>query len=182
MAGTVLRQTAMSEPNQPIASRPYMPGYGTKPADEGTGLLPWSWAEQQLAAARNFWVASISPGGQPHLSPVWAVWDGESLLFSCAVQSRKARNLSERPRCTISVEDAYNPVVIEGDAILVEDMDARRALLVAMNRTYESHIEEYFLAPDRNAVFAIRPKRAFGLKHDDFEGSPTRWTFPAAQE
>jgi len=28
---------------EPIASRPYMPGYGTLDAHQGTGLLPWSW-------------------------------------------------------------------------------------------------------------------------------------------
>src|SRR6266566_1724939 len=32
--------------NEPIGSRPYMPGYGTLPDDEGGGLLPWSWAEE----------------------------------------------------------------------------------------------------------------------------------------
>jgi hypothetical protein len=38
----------------PKASRPHMPGYGLLGASEGTGLLPWSWAEQQLTASRNY--------------------------------------------------------------------------------------------------------------------------------
>ena len=33
---------------EPHASRPYMPGYGLLGPDEGTGLLPWSWAEERL--------------------------------------------------------------------------------------------------------------------------------------
>jgi len=154
-----------------------MPGYGTKPPHEGSGLLPWSWAEEQLSAAKNYWVATNGAGSQPHLSPVWAVWDGERLLFSCAVNSRKARNLRADPRCTISTEGAMNPVIVEGAAILVSGMAARRVLLDGMNKKYETEIPEDFLAPDKNCVFAVSPARAYGLKHDDFEGSPTRWTF-----
>jgi hypothetical protein len=30
---------------EPVASRPYMPGYGIAAATEGKGLLPWAWAE-----------------------------------------------------------------------------------------------------------------------------------------
>ena len=36
-----------------------------------------------------------------------------------------------------------------------------------------------FLDPDVNLTVAVRPERAFGLLHDDFTGSPTRWTFGA---
>ncbi len=30
----------------PRATRPYMPGYGLRHADEGTGLLPWAFGLQ----------------------------------------------------------------------------------------------------------------------------------------
>jgi len=35
-----------------------------------------------------------------------------------------------------------------------------------------------FLDPTVNGSYAVRPVRAFALTHDDFIGSPTRWTFP----
>src|SRR5262249_17191311 len=60
--------------NEPIASRPHMPGYGTLPAGEGGGLLPWSWAEERLARSHDYWLATVTPDGAPHLMPVWAVW------------------------------------------------------------------------------------------------------------
>ncbi len=51
----------------PRVSRPFMPGYGIAAADEGSGLLPWSWAAQRLTSAQNYWVASIRPdSGAPH--------------------------------------------------------------------------------------------------------------------
>jgi len=37
----------------PRASRPYMPDYGFRGPDEGSGLLPWSWAEERLTESRN---------------------------------------------------------------------------------------------------------------------------------
>src|SRR5579872_122099 len=162
---------------QPVASRPYMPGYGTKPPDEGTGLLPWSWAEEQLNAANNYWVASNGADGQPHVSPVWGVWDGKDLVFSCATTSRKARNLAADSRCTVAAEDAYHPVVIEGTATLITDMERRLRVLSQMNAKYDAEIPDEFFAMDANAVFALRPRKVFGLDHDDFDGSPTRWVF-----
>ena len=35
-----------------------MPGYGTLPATEGGGLLPWSWAEERLIRSHDFWLAN----------------------------------------------------------------------------------------------------------------------------
>lgn len=56
--------------DQPIASRPHMPGYGIAASDGGSGLLPWSWAVEQLAGSRNYWVSSVGVEGQPHAMPV----------------------------------------------------------------------------------------------------------------
>jgi hypothetical protein len=70
-----------------------MPGYGIKPAADGTGLLPWSWAEERLISSRDFWLASTSPDGEPHLMPVWAVWLAGALWFSSSNDSRKARQV-----------------------------------------------------------------------------------------
>ncbi len=46
---------------EPVASRPFMPGYGILPADAGSGLLPWAWAVERLERSHNYWVAT---GGQ----------------------------------------------------------------------------------------------------------------------
>lgn len=51
-----------------------MPGYGTLPEGEGDGLLPWSWAEERLVRSHDFWLATVTPDGAPHLMPAWAVW------------------------------------------------------------------------------------------------------------
>lgn len=76
---------------EPQASRPHMPGYGIVGPNEGSGLLPWSWAERKLAESRNFWVVTLWPDGRPHAMPVWGVWDTdeEVFWFTSSARSRK---------------------------------------------------------------------------------------------
>src|SRR5919206_855142 len=104
----------------PKASRPYMPGYGILDAAKGTGLLPWEWAVERLERSHDYWVATSGADGTPRLMPVWGVWLEDALWFSSSRASRKARHLAGRPRCAVSTDNAYEPVVIEGDANLME--------------------------------------------------------------
>lgn len=87
----------MEAPKQPRASRPHMPGYGILAADQGSGLLPWSWASERLAEAHNYFVATTRPDGRPHVMPVWGLWLDDTFYFSTGRESRKARNLEGNP-------------------------------------------------------------------------------------
>jgi len=71
---TRVGDTSLAVMREPTRSRPYMPGYGIHPPDEGSGLLPWSWAEQRLHSSHTFWVVTLWPDGRPHAMPVWGVW------------------------------------------------------------------------------------------------------------
>ena len=167
----------MAVPAHPRADRPYMPGYGLLPADQGTGLLSWADAERRLTASHDYWVASVYPDGRPHVTPVWGVWRGGSVWFSCSLGSRKARNLRADPRCTVTTDDAIDPVVVEGAAERTTADEDLAAFATAVNEKYDEHMTVEFLDPAVNAVFVVRPHRAFALNHDDFTGSPTRWRF-----
>ena len=62
--------------SEPVADRPDMPeGY------LGAAPLPWSWAEEQLTDARNYWITTIGPTGRPHVRPVWGVWLDDTVQF-----------------------------------------------------------------------------------------------------
>jgi PPOX class probable F420-dependent enzyme len=162
----------------PAADRPHMPGYGVLPAGKGSGLIPWAEAERRLIAAHDFWCATVTPGGAPHVMPVWGVWLEDQVWFSSSLRSRKARNLAADPRCTLTTDDAQNPVVVEGTARQVVDRPALERFVAAMNDKYDGGMTLEFLDPTVNGSYAVRPVRAFALTHDDFIGSPTRWTFP----
>ena len=154
-----------------------MPGYGIQGPDEGSGLLPWEWAETRLQRSRNYWVSSLWPDGRPHAMPVWGVWDGEAFWFSSGGRSRKARNLAADPRCAVTTEQAEEPVVLEGTAAIVRELPAIERFLELMNAKYASGMTLEFLDPDVNASIRVTPQWAFGIAHDDFTGSPTRWAF-----
>ncbi|GHF17947.1 hypothetical protein GCM10017786_59590 [Amycolatopsis deserti] len=163
----------------PRATRPHMPGYGTLPADQGTGLLPWSWAEKRLRDSHDYWLATVWPDGRPHLMPVWGVWHDEALWFSSSRSARKVRNLEVNPAVTVSTDDALNPVVLEGVAKVVRDTVSVRAFLQALNGKYRTDYGTDFLDPAVNATVRVRPRWVFGLDGRDFGGSPTRWDFTA---
>jgi hypothetical protein len=163
----------------PVSDRPAMPGYGVLPADQGSGLLPWSEAERRLTVSHDYWCATIGRGGRPHVMPVWGVWLDGRLWFSSGLRSRKARNLAADPRCTMTTDDAQNPVVLEGVAARVTDRDGIARFLDAMNARYDAGMTAEFLDPAVNGTYAVRPERAFAITHEDFTGSPTRWSFPA---
>jgi nitroimidazol reductase NimA-like FMN-containing flavoprotein (pyridoxamine 5'-phosphate oxidase superfamily) len=139
--------------------------------------MPWSWAEERLAASRNYWVVSVWPDGRPHAMPVWGLWHDESFWFSSSRGSRKSRNLSADPRCVVATEDAMEPVIIEGIAQLVTESGALEALLALENAKYETNYGIELLDPEVNSAFRVRPTWGFGLSEEDFTGSPTRWSF-----
>jgi nitroimidazol reductase NimA-like FMN-containing flavoprotein (pyridoxamine 5'-phosphate oxidase superfamily) len=164
--------------SEPIASRPYMPGYGTLPAEEGRGLLPWSWAQQRLASSHDYWLATVTPHGAPHLMPVWGVWSAGRLWFSSANGSRKARNLSAESRCTVSTDNPLEPVVAHGRAQRVTGHAELAAMLAAENAKYGTAYGMDMVDPASNSVFALLPEWVFALDSSDFTGSPTRFVFP----
>ncbi len=163
--------------NVPVAARPYMPGYGTLSAGEGPGLLPWSWAQERLARSHDYWLATVTPDGTPHLMPVWAVWHAGRLWFSSSNGSRKARNLGREPRCTVSTDNPLEPVVVQGQVERVTDRDALMAMLRAENAKYGTAYGPDLVDPASSSVFALRPEWVFALDSSDFTGSPTRFVF-----
>jgi PPOX class probable F420-dependent enzyme len=157
----------------PQASRPDMPEYGLLPAEQGRGLLPWSWAEERLGKSRNYWVATTRPDGRPHLTAIWGVWWRDALWFSTAPHARKALNLAHNPSCAVSVEDGGEAVTIEGQAQLVSDAQ----VIEELAQVYQEKYAEGF--PGESKVFRVRPQVAFGFiaTGEGFEGSATRWKF-----
>ncbi len=74
---TKAAKAAVSIPG-PRADRPVAKGYGLK--DPKDGLLPWSWAEEQLAKSRTYWISTARSGGRPHTMPVWGGVGGRRIL------------------------------------------------------------------------------------------------------
>jgi len=173
-----------------------MPGYGLPEGNKN--LLPWSWAEQRLKKSHNYWITTVKPGCSPHkgsphkgspydgsprdISPhtmvVWGLWQDGLFLFSTGSQSRKARNLAQNQNCVVCTEHAHEAVIIEGTAEIA-DVAARRKFLPRYERKYDFDMSK--MKPDilsmKEPVFAVCPRRAFGLWEKEFIGKSTRWKF-----
>ena len=63
---------------------------------------------------------------------------GGLFWFSSAAGSRKVRNLMADARCSVAIDDALDPVIVEGVAEIRADADDRRRYLDAMNAKYRS--------------------------------------------
>src|ERR1700730_7979687 len=146
---------------EPTASRPYMPGYGIVGPDEGTGLLPWSWAVERLTASHDYWLATVRPDRRPHVMPVWGVWQEGSIWFSSSGASRKTHNLAVNPRAAITTDNPAQPVVVEGRVERRADEEAIASFTDWVNAKYGTDYSVDFFAD--NACFQLRPAWAFGL-------------------
>src|SRR5437762_3294087 len=94
-------------------------------------LLPWSWAETRLTAARSYWIASTRPDGRPHARPVWGVWQDGAFYFSTG--SLAAGNLARDPHLTVHLDSGAEVVIIEGTATERDERDLTSRLAVAYN-------------------------------------------------
>jgi hypothetical protein len=158
---------------EPVADRPEMQeGY------LGAAPLPWSWAEEQLADARSYWVTTIGPSGRPRVRPVWGVWLDGAVQFSTS--GRHAANIARDPRVTVNLEDGDECLILEGAAQVVRDEPVRRAFAAAYDEKYDWEMTLDFV----DVVYVVRPQRAFGwFVHDIaneqtlFQATATRWRF-----
>ncbi|MGX7823903.1 PPOX class F420-dependent oxidoreductase [Actinokineospora sp. 24-640] len=94
-----------------------------------------------LAAERTMTVATLGPGGRPHLVPLWYVPDGAILSTWTYGASQKIANLRRDPRATVLVEagESYEElrgVSLECDVAVVEDADKVVRIGMAITQRY----------------------------------------------
>ena len=156
---------------EPKLSRPHFPGYGITDAEEG--MLPWSWAEERLAASRNYWISTTRPDGRPHAMPVWGVWHDGSLCFGTGERSQKARNLRANPHVVAHVESGDEAVILEGvvEEVLAEDV------VEPVSQEYERKYGWRVAVGDTSPLYVVRARRAFAWREQDYPQSATRFDF-----
>jgi nitroimidazol reductase NimA-like FMN-containing flavoprotein (pyridoxamine 5'-phosphate oxidase superfamily) len=162
----------VSEPGDPLPEPLQAPlGYGFP--TNTLQLLPWSFAEERLQAARNYWLATVRPSGSPHVTPLWGVWVDRCLYVDGLPAARWARNIARNPAASVNLEDGAIVVIVEG---LVEDVipdaETSRRILAAWDAKYGRLHPE----PMTRGMFRLRPTTARGWSVDTL-GDGTRWRF-----
>lgn len=168
------------ELNEPEASRPWMPeGYIS--AKTGEGMLTWEHVTEVLKGALNYWIATTSADGRPHVRPVWGAWIDGVLYFDGSPETGWGRNIARDPRISVQVEVGEDAVIVEGvvvDIAQASDSLADR-LAEEFGRKYSTRYR-YTPEPDawrERGLFSMRPRKVFAWAVDSFSTSPTRWLF-----
>jgi hypothetical protein len=142
--------------------------------------LPWSWAQERLAAALLYWVTTASASGFPHSRPVWGVWHHDSFWF--ASQNRCIQHLAENPQASINLTQGEDVVVVEGTVEQVTD-DAGINVLVdgyAAKYAWDTHpADGKIMRPEGTTapVYRVTPVNVYGWPLAGWE-NVTRWKFP----
>jgi len=59
-------------------------------------------------------VASVDAGGDPHVTPLWFVWDGAHLWLNSIVRSQRHANLLRHPRVAVVVDAGVEYTELHG--------------------------------------------------------------------
>ncbi len=158
----------------PVASRPRMPKEYGLPKDT-KGLLPWSHVSERMAKAMHYWICTVTPGGQPHATPVDGLWLDDVLYFGGSPQTRWHRNLAANPTMSVHLEDPKEVVILRGAAH--ELTSPERALTMTLSKASK---DKYGFAPKpeeyaAGGVYVFRPRVVLAWKK--FPKDATRWQF-----
>lgn len=153
---------------------------------EGVPAVPWARASEQLLKAGVYWVSTVRPGGQPHVTTIAGIWMDDAFYFATGPDERKTRNLAANPQCAITTgrpefREGLD-IVLEGSAVPVTDETVLRRLAQHFAEKYNDFFG--FTVRDgsfRNEaggevlIFQVAPRRAYGFGKGEF--SQTRWQF-----
>ena len=77
-------------------------------------------AERRLGHDVDLWVATASPGGNPHLVPLSFDWDGEALLVATPSGSPTGRNLVATGAARLALGHTRDVYMIDGEVEVIE--------------------------------------------------------------
>ncbi len=124
--------------------------------------------DQFLQSARTCRVATIGPGGTPHVSPLWFVWDGSTLWLNSIVKSQRWVDIERDPRVGIAVDEGdeffeLHGLEITGVATVVGDVPRTAAPDDAVAEAERLFGDKYaggdFHPDGRHAWLRVDPKK-----------------------
>jgi general stress protein 26 len=142
------------------------------PQDEAE-LLAWSHAERQLEQARNYWLATTSLDGAPHVTPLWGVWLDGALYLDGHPQTRWARNIADNPAVCVHLESGADVVILDG---IVEDITTDEALGQRIIAAWMAKYGKLHPDPSGSGMFRMRPRVGRGWSTESLKDG-ARWRF-----
>ncbi|TDC75855.1 pyridoxamine 5'-phosphate oxidase family protein [Streptomyces hainanensis] len=171
---------------EPTSPEPTSTEIDARYSAPGSAPTPWAEALRGLAAAEVYWLSTVRPDGQPHVTPLLSVWLDGALHFTSGAGERKVRNLAANPKCVLTTGDSALDrgldLVVEGSARQVGDEAGLRRIADAFVAKYgeEWRYEVHDGAfrnrlAQRALVYRVPPSVAFGFRKGEY--AQTRWLF-----
>jgi PPOX class probable F420-dependent enzyme len=117
-------------------------------------------SHRDLLDAQVATLATIGSDGRPHLSEMWFLADGDTVMLSLNTARQKMKNLRANPAATLLILDLANPyryLEIRGDAEVTPDDDYEFA--DRLGAKYQSDLRDRDQPGDTRVVVIIRPAR-----------------------
>jgi Pyridoxamine 5'-phosphate oxidase len=102
-----------------------------------------------LAAQPVCRVATVGPGGHPHVSALWFAWDGTALWLNSLSRSQRWADLARDPRVSVIVDDGgtdflrLRGVELRGHAEVVGEVPRRGEPAAALDGPEKLFAEKY---------------------------------------
>jgi general stress protein 26 len=79
--------------------------------------------EEFLRTERTVRVGTVSPDGEPHVSPLWFVWHDGSMYFNSLKRSRRAHDVERGSRVSACVDAGHEYAELRGAILygVIED-------------------------------------------------------------
>jgi PPOX class probable F420-dependent enzyme len=129
-----------------VSDRPRLPERAKRWLDEGTYVT----------------VGTVDPGGRPHLSVMWATYDGDDVLLSTLTGRRKYRNLAANPEVSVLWFPKDAPLsYVEVRGTVSFSTDGARDLIERLARTYVGRPYREVLGDVVRVTVRVTPERVF---------------------
>ena len=141
--------------------------------DKKEKILSCIWVKDLLGEPGIAKLGTANPiTWQPHVTPVWFLWDGKNLLISAFISTRKVKDIQQNSWISVLV-DNHTPgvparaVLMEGKALLVSDSTTVQQLSTEIYKKYlgESGIKDkdpasWIIDPE-NRIVKLVPEKIF---------------------
>jgi hypothetical protein len=162
---------AISGTKPPLASRPFMPGYGISKSKKG--LLDWDWARERLTKSHNYVIVTVRPDGRPHAMGMHGLWFDDAFYFGTGETTRKAKNLAANPNCILINDDLEELIIVEG----IAEQIGYGALPAGLSASSKKKYGWPYDPRMGGVIFKVMPRVVFALPEKKFATAPTRWRF-----
>jgi general stress protein 26 len=155
-------------------------------SDADAPATDWDETRRRLEAAELFWICTVRADGQPHVTPLVAVWLDNTIYFCTGPDEQKAVNLRANRYVVLMTGcnewDNGVDIVVEGEAVQVNDLSLLQRLAEAWTTKWDGR---WHYRADSSGfrhegggtalVFSVRPSKVFAFAKGTF--SQTRYQF-----